>query len=79
MPIFVRCADLRPGMRLAEPLMSGGRVLFSSGRELTDADVTSLQRRFPQANLRIGDPVLESLVDFEDDSRERAVATTVQQ
>lgn len=65
-------------MKLRNPVMCGGRIMLQSGRELTHADVHILRRRFPDMNVRIEDPLLDSLIEFEDDSRDREVAALVQ-
>jgi HD-GYP domain-containing protein (c-di-GMP phosphodiesterase class II) len=79
MPVIVDCANLQPGMRLAEAIITRGRVMFAGGRELSADDIAILQRRFPKLTVRVGDPVLDDLIDFEDDSRDREVALAVQQ
>jgi HD-GYP domain-containing protein (c-di-GMP phosphodiesterase class II) len=66
-------------MRLTESVMAGGRVMLAGGRELTPEDIATLKRRFPKLHVRVGDPVLDELVDFQDDSHDREVAYTVQQ
>ena len=78
MPIVLRSEELHKGMRLAEALVVRGQVMFAAGRELVAEDIDILKRRFPKAVMRIGDPVLDDVVDFEDDSHEREVANTVQ-
>lgn len=56
--------------------MLRGRVMLPGGKVLVDEDVDILRRKYPDAILKIGDPILDSLVEFEDDSRDREVATT---
>ena len=53
--------------------------MLPGGKTLTADDVAVLQRKYPDVTLKVGDPVLDTLVDFEDDSREREVAHTVTQ
>ncbi|HVT80506.1 MAG TPA: HD domain-containing phosphohydrolase [Phycisphaerae bacterium] len=77
MPIVVSTEDIRPGMRLSEAFLFKGRIMLPGGKELSSEDVDILRRKYPSASLKIGDPVLDSLVNFEDDSREREVANTV--
>lgn len=79
MPLLVPTLELEPGMKLAEPMMYNGRVMLQGGRCLTAADVEVLGRRFPKLSLRIGDPVLDSLIEFEDDAPDRLVAADVQE
>lgn len=78
MPLLLRCAELEPGMRLHEALISRGRLLLNAGKVLSRADVEVLGRTHPEAWVRVGDPILDGVVEFEDDSREREVAATAQ-
>ncbi len=78
MPILLATHELQPGMRLHESLMRGGRVLLPGGKELTPVDVETLQRRFPDLHLRVGDPILDEVAQFQDDSPDRNVARTAQ-
>jgi len=64
-------------MRLAEAFMFRGRTMLPGGKVLTIEDIDILRRKYAEIILKVGDPVLDSLVEFEDDSREREVATTV--
>ena len=77
MPLFLHCDELEPGMRLAESIVSGGRVLLAGGKVLTHADVDILRQKHPNTHARVGDPILDQLVAFEDDSRDRKVAANV--
>lgn len=79
MPLLVVTDELEAGMRLAEPVMAEGRILMQGGRVLTRPDVEVLRRRFPGFSVRVGDPVLDTAIEFEDDARERHVATQTQQ
>lgn len=77
MPISLRCEELQPGMKLHDTLISRGRVLLQAGRVVNQADVTLLCRKYPKLVIRVGDPILDDVVEFEDDSHEREVARTV--
>jgi hypothetical protein len=77
MPLMVACQDLQVGMRLAEAFIFRGRTMLPGAKILTDDDVDILQRKYRDISLKIGDPILDSLVEFEDDSRDREVAATV--
>lgn len=66
-------------MRLSNPIVSNGRVMLQGDRTLSTSDISALQRRYPNMRVRVGDPVLDSLIEFEDDSRERETAASVQQ
>ena len=76
MPILVLTDELQPGMSLVEPIISGGLVMLQSGKPLTSTDISSMQRRYPGLNVRVSDPVLDTVIEFEDDAREREVAET---
>jgi HD-GYP domain-containing protein (c-di-GMP phosphodiesterase class II) len=65
-------------MRLAEPLVWHKRLMLPAGWVLTMTDITSLRRRFPGLTLRVGDPIMDNVVEFEDDRYEREVAQNVQ-
>ncbi len=79
MPLVISCNDLRSGMRLSEAFVYRGRIMLPGGKVLSNDDVDIMRRKYPAASLKIGDPVLDSLVDFEDDSHEREVASNVTQ
>ena len=78
-PLLVYTDELQPGMMMHDPVVSNGRVMLQSGRVLTAADILVIRRRYPGMRVRVHDPVLDSVVDFEDDSRERHVADETQQ
>ncbi|MCL2641280.1 MAG: hypothetical protein FWD53_10575 [Phycisphaerales bacterium] len=77
MPLLVTSQDLQPGMRLAEAFRLNGRTMLPGGKVLNADDIEILQRKYTEIIFKVGDPVLDSLVEFEDDTREREVATTV--
>ncbi|MDB5302055.1 MAG: hypothetical protein JWO87_3718 [Phycisphaerales bacterium] len=74
MPLLVACEDLQAGMRLAEPFEWFGATMLPAGKVLTAEDVALMRRKYSEVALRVGDPVLDSLADFQDDSRDREVA-----
>lgn len=76
MPLIVPCQDLAPGMRLASAFIWKGRTMLPGGKVLTADDVEVVQRKYPQMVFKVGDPILDSLVEFEDDGRDREVAAT---
>jgi len=61
-------------MRLAEAIISRGRRLLNGGKVLTHADVDILRRKHPEVRVRVGDPILDDIVEFEDDAHDRKVA-----
>lgn len=79
MPLLVPTAELQPGMKLHEPILSGGRVMLQAGKELTPSDIDVMRRRYPSLAVRIADPVLDNVLDFEDDQREQQIAARAQQ
>ncbi|HEV7299271.1 MAG TPA: HD domain-containing phosphohydrolase [Tepidisphaeraceae bacterium] len=78
MPLLMHCSDVQPQMRLAEAFRWQGRTMLPGGKMLTPDDIDTLRRRYPDVTLKIGDPVLDAMVNFEDDSRDREVAATAQ-
>ncbi len=79
MPLVVPSDELRPGMALFEPILNNGRIMMQSGRPLSEKEIEVIRRRYPGISVRVGDPVLDNVVEFEDDSAERKVADAVQQ
>ena len=79
MPLLITCQDLQPGMRLADALMWRGRVMLPGGKVLTESDVSVLKRSYKNLSIKIGDPVLDGLVEFEDDSGDRALSQAARQ
>ncbi|MFQ5806743.1 MAG: HD-GYP domain-containing protein [Phycisphaerae bacterium] len=77
MPVLVPCRELRPGMRLVDPIRQSGRTLLAAGKRLNQAEIESLQTRFPDIMVGVTDPILDEIVDFEDTRKETAVAETV--
>ncbi len=78
MPLLIHCSDLQPQMRLSEAFRWQGRVMLPGGKVLNETDIEILHRRYPEITFKIGDPVLDAMVEFEDDSRDREVAQTAQ-
>lgn len=78
-PLLVFTDELQPGMMMHDPVVSNGRVMLQAGRMLTAADILVIRRRYPGMRVRVHDPVLDSVVEFEDDARERRVADETQQ
>lgn len=55
--------------------MLQGRMMLPGHKVLNQEEVRLLRQKFPNVVLRVLDPVLDSLVEFEDDSQERKVAS----
>ena len=64
-------------MRVAKAVMHNGRIILPAGRAMTESDVRVLQRSYAFLSIQIGDPILDNVIEFEDDSREREVAAHV--
>ncbi|NLX12029.1 MAG: HD domain-containing protein [Phycisphaerales bacterium] len=77
MPITLTIDELEPGMRLAQAVYNNAQLILAAGKTLEDWEIDGLRRRFPQITVRVGDPLLDEWVDFQDDSREQTVAVTV--
>ena len=78
MPIVTSTDDVAVGMRLHEPAYAGTQLLLPAGKTLNSADVDYLRSRAPRAALCVLDPVLDELVTFDDDRRDREIAQTAQ-
>ncbi len=78
MPLLIPTDELQPGMALAEALIADGRVMLRGGRPLSADDIGAMRRRYPGQRLRVLDPVLDEVVKFEDDRRERQIAAETQ-
>jgi len=78
MPILVPIEELQAGMCLHEPLVADGTFMLQSGRPLTAPEIEALRRLYPGLSVRVSDPVLDGIIEFEDDSRQREVAETAQ-
>lgn len=78
MPIVTSTDDVAVGMRLHEPAYAGMQLLLPAGKTLNSADVDFLRSRAPGIALRVEDPVLDELVTFDDDRRDREIAQTAQ-
>ena len=79
MPIIVPCSDLQPGMILYDGIRRSGRVLLAPKKELTTHDLDALRKRFPNMLVRVLDPDLDSVAQFEDDSKEREIADSIRE
>jgi HD-GYP domain-containing protein (c-di-GMP phosphodiesterase class II) len=64
-------------MRLAQAIFRDGQCLLTSGKPLEPWEIDSLRRHQPDAVIRVGDPLLDDWVEFEDDSHDQEVAFTV--
>ena len=65
MPLYIPVEETQKGMRLAETFAFMGRSMLSAGKVLTKTDVAKLRKRFAGLYVRVKDPILDHLVDFE--------------
>ncbi len=78
MPIRIDVTELKPGMITYQPVCNEYTTLLPAGKELSDENVKTLKRLFPQHNIQVCDPLLDGMFEFEDSSVDVAVATEVQ-
>ncbi len=52
-------------------------VLLAHGRKLNEFDISALGRKMPEVMVQVVDPVLDEMVDFQDDSHDREVSVEV--
>jgi HD-GYP domain-containing protein (c-di-GMP phosphodiesterase class II) len=77
MPILLQVDQLEPGMFLSRNIVNDYHVLLPTGRRLTGDDINVLGRRFPEMMVQVGDPVLDSEVEFQDDTYDTEVSEQV--
>ena len=77
MPIMLRVEELEPGMVLANSVMNEFCVLLAHGRKLNEFDIRALERKLPEVMVQVVDPVLDEMVDFQNDSHDREVSLEV--
>jgi hypothetical protein len=78
MPILLPVSELEKGMRVAESFVHRGRTMIARQKTLNEADLDILRRKFPNALVKIVDPILDELVEFEDTTRNWDVARRAQ-
>ncbi len=66
-------------MTLFEPIIWRDRVMLPGGKALTPDDINILRRRFPDLHIRVGDPVLDETVEFEDEGHNKRIAQAVRE
>jgi HD-GYP domain-containing protein (c-di-GMP phosphodiesterase class II) len=77
MPILLHVDDLRPGLCLAQAIYQGDQRLLCGGQQLESWHIDALRRRMPNQLVRVLDPILDKIVDFQDDSHNENVSATV--
>jgi len=76
-PIIVPVNQLEKGMTLASNIVNKYSVLLPHGHALSESDISSLRRRFPDKLVQVIDPLLDELVAFDDDSGDQKVSLEV--
>jgi len=77
MPIVVPVNQLEPGQTLASNVVNRFSVLLPYNHTLTETDITALQRRFPDKVVQVIDPLLDKVVEFDDDSQDNKISLEV--
>jgi len=74
MPLVLRPDQLTAGMVIATTVKRGAVTLLPGGRQLTEDDIATLARRYPQQRVAVTHPQLDGLLEFENDTRDRETA-----
>ncbi len=74
MPILLNHNELEPGMAIAQNVMNQYSLLLPCGHKLTDRDIAAIKRVVPDSLIAISDPLLDDIVDFDDQGKDREVS-----
>ncbi len=77
MPILLHVDELKPGLCVAQAIYQGDQRMISGGQCLEQWQIDTLRRRFPHLLVRVLDPILDQMADFQDDLHDEEVAATV--
>ena len=77
MPVAVPVSQLERGMILASNIVNKYSVLLPHNHTLSESDISSLRRRFPDKLVQVIDPLLDELVEFDDNSGDYKVSLEV--
>lgn len=77
MPILLHVDDLKPGLCLAQTIYQDDQRLICGNQRLEQWHIDSLRRRCPNILVRVLDPILDSMADFQDNSKNEEVAVRV--
>ena len=77
MPILIHVDNLEPGMVLGANVVNGFTTLLPHNRKLSDADINALQRKMPDLSVPIYDPLLDGVVEFDDNRHDQEVSLEV--
>ncbi|MCK5270596.1 MAG: HD domain-containing protein [Sedimentisphaerales bacterium] len=77
MPILVPVSELELGMCLASNIVNQYSVLLPHGHTICEKDIVSLNRLIPKRMVQVVDPILDQIVEFQDDSYDQNVSRVV--
>jgi len=77
MPILVPVSELESGMCLANNIVNQYSVLLPHGHTISEKDIVSLNRLIPERMVQVVDPLLDQIVEFQDDSYDQNVSRVV--
>ncbi|MCH9021612.1 MAG: HD domain-containing protein [Planctomycetes bacterium] len=77
MPILINVNQLEPGMCLARNVVNKFSMLLSRGHDLSETEIASLQKRFPDMQVEVTDPVLDHVVEFQDNQQNAEVSQRI--
>ena len=77
MPIAIPVDQLESGMTLASNIVNKYSVLLPHGHALSETDIVALHRRFPNKMVQVIDPLLDDVVEFDDNSQDHKVSLEV--
>lgn len=75
MPICLNVEELKPGMKLFQAVCNEYTVLLPAGKVLEQCDVDALRRKYQDMGVMIADPLLDEIVDFQDNTKDRETAS----
>ena len=77
MPILVPVSELESGMCLANNIVNQYSVLLPHGHTISEKDIVSLNRLIPKGMVQVVDPLLDQIVEFQDNSYDQNVSRVV--
>ncbi|MCK4628520.1 MAG: HD domain-containing protein [Sedimentisphaerales bacterium] len=77
MPILVPVSELELGMCLASNIVNRYSVLLPHGHTISEKDIMSLNRLIPEGMVQVVDPILDQIIEFQDDSYDQNVSRVV--
>ncbi len=77
MPILLSTKELAVGMTLSHNVSNQHNMILKKGHELTESDISSLRKYYPDIMVHVGDPILDEVIDFEDESKDIEVSQQI--